>query len=104
MVEDRHQETRVAHGRHQRLLSLADRALYAGATWVQADPGQRYVPQDLLGIGPLATVDISQVQLWRDRDPQNVRPPTRRRVTRHPQRPRLAGSVRGRLHGRSPGI
>lgn len=64
--------TRVAHGRHHRLLSLADRALYAGATWVQADPGQRYVPQDLLGVAPLATIDISQVQLWRDRGPQEV--------------------------------
>src|SRR5258708_20430870 len=51
--------TRAAHGRHQRLLSLADRALHAGATWVQAEPAQRYVPQDLLGLGPLAGLDIS---------------------------------------------
>ncbi|MFJ8816247.1 DUF3375 family protein [Amycolatopsis thermoflava] len=64
--------TRAAHGRHQRLLSLADRALHAGATWVQAEPGQRYVPQDVLGVGPLAVVDISQTQLWRDHGPQEV--------------------------------
>lgn len=64
--------TRAAHGRHQRLLSLADRALYAGATWVQAEPGQRHVPQDVLGVGPLAVVDISQTQLWRDHGPQEV--------------------------------
>ncbi|SCG58186.1 Protein of unknown function [Micromonospora echinaurantiaca] len=64
--------TRVAHGRHQRLLSLADRALHAGGTWVQAEPGQRYVPQDVLGVGPLAITDISQTQLWRDHGPQEV--------------------------------
>lgn len=64
--------TRAAHGRHQRLLNLADRALHAGATWVRAEPGQRYVPQDVLGVGPLAVIDISQVQLWRDHGPQEV--------------------------------
>ncbi|MBO4207557.1 DUF3375 family protein [Micromonospora echinofusca] len=64
--------TRVAHGRHQRLLSLADRALHAGGAWVQAEPGQRYVPQDVLGVGPLAITDISQTQLWRDQGPQQV--------------------------------
>jgi hypothetical protein len=64
--------TRAAHGRHQRLLNLADRALHAGATWVQAQPGQRYVPQDVLGVGLLAIVDISQTQLWRDHGPQEV--------------------------------
>jgi hypothetical protein len=64
--------TRAAHGRHQRLLNLADRALHAGATWVQAEPGQRYVPQDVLGVGPLAITDISQTQLWRDQGPQEV--------------------------------
>lgn len=64
--------TRAAHGRHQRLLSLADRTLHAGATWVQAEPAQRYVPQDLLGVGPLAVIDISQSQLWRDHSPQDV--------------------------------
>ena len=58
--------TRAAHARHQRLLSLADRALHAGATWVQAEPAQRYVPQDVLGVGPLAVIDISQTQLWQD--------------------------------------
>lgn len=64
--------TRAAHGRHQRLLSLADRALHAGATWAQAEPGQRYVPQDVLGVGSLAVIDISQTQLWRDHSPQEV--------------------------------
>ncbi|WP_221467028.1 DUF3375 family protein [Saccharopolyspora phatthalungensis] len=64
--------TRAAHGRHQRLLNLADRALHAGGTWVQVKPGQRYVPQDVLGVGPLAIVDISQTQLWRDHGPQEV--------------------------------
>jgi hypothetical protein len=64
--------TRAAHGRHQRLLSLADRALHAGAIWVRAEPAQRYVPQDLLGVGPLAAIDISQTQLWRDHSPQEV--------------------------------
>jgi hypothetical protein len=64
--------TRAAHGRHQRLLGLADRALHAGATWVRAEPGRRHVPYDVLGIGPLALIDISQTQLWRDRGPQEV--------------------------------
>ncbi|MCS7480385.1 DUF3375 domain-containing protein [Umezawaea endophytica] len=64
--------TRAAHGRHHRLLSLADRALHAGATWAQVEPGQRYVPQDVLGVGPFAVMDISQTQLWRDHGPQEV--------------------------------
>lgn len=64
--------TRAAHARHQRLLNLADRALYAGASWVKAEPGQRAVPQDVLGVGPLAVIDISQTQLWRDQGPQEV--------------------------------
>jgi hypothetical protein len=64
--------TRAARGRHQRLLSLADRALHAGATWVLAEPAQRYVPQDVLGVGPLAVIDMSQTQLWRDHGPQEV--------------------------------
>jgi Protein of unknown function (DUF3375) len=64
--------TRAAHGRHQRLLSLADRALHSGASWVQAEPAQRYVPQDVLGVGHLAVIDISQTQLWRDHGPQDV--------------------------------
>ena len=64
--------TRAAHGRHQRLLSLADRALHAGATWVQAEPGQQHLPQDVLGVGPLAVTDICQTQLWRDHGPQDV--------------------------------
>jgi hypothetical protein len=64
--------TRVAHGRHQRLLSLADRALYAGANWVKVAPGQQHLPQEVLGMGPLAITDISQTQLWRDHGPQDV--------------------------------
>jgi Protein of unknown function (DUF3375). len=64
--------TRAAHGRHQRLLNLADRALHAGATWVQSEPRQRHVPQDVLGVGPLAVIDVSQTQLWRDHGPQEV--------------------------------
>src|SRR5260221_14592807 len=64
--------TRAAPGRHQRLLSLADRALHAGAIGVQAEPAQRYVPQDMLGVGPLAVIDISQTQLWGDNSPQEV--------------------------------
>jgi hypothetical protein len=64
--------TRVAHGRHQRMIGLADRALHAGAICVEADPGPRYVPQDMLGVGPLALADISQTQLWRDHGPQEV--------------------------------
>jgi hypothetical protein len=64
--------TRVAHGRHQRLLSLADRALYAGANWLKVAPGQQHLPQEVLGVGPLAITDISQTQLWRDHGPQDV--------------------------------
>jgi hypothetical protein len=64
--------TRVAHGRHQRLLSLADRALYAGANWVKVAPGQLHLPQEVLGVGLLAITDISQTQLWRNHGPQDV--------------------------------
>jgi Protein of unknown function (DUF3375) len=64
--------TRAAHGRHQQLLKLADGALHAGATWAQAQPGQRHVPYDMLGVGTLAVVDISQTQLWREHGPQEV--------------------------------
>lgn len=56
--------TRASGAKHQRLLALADRALAAGADWVQRDPGSRQVPADLLGIGPLAATDVSQIQLW----------------------------------------
>ena len=30
------------------------------------------MPYDVLGVGPLALIDISQTQLWRDRGPQEV--------------------------------
>jgi hypothetical protein len=65
--------TRSAHGRHRRLLGLADRALQAGAAWVACDPGSRTLDTDVLRIGPYAVADISQTQLWRDLVPQQVR-------------------------------
>lgn len=64
--------TRSAHGRHRRLLSLADRALHTGAAWVARDPGARTLDTDVLRIGPYAVTDISQIQLWRDLGPQQV--------------------------------
>lgn len=64
--------TRAAHGRHQHLITLADRTLHAGAEWVEVDPGARQVPSDTLGIGAVDVVDISQTQLWRDHGPENV--------------------------------
>ncbi|WP_410652339.1 DUF3375 family protein [Amycolatopsis sp. cmx-4-54] len=64
--------TRSAHGRHGRLLSLADRALHTGATWAEQDPGARFLDGDLLGIGVFAFTDVSQIQLWRDLSPQTV--------------------------------
>lgn len=64
--------TRAARGRHQRFVQLADRALHAGAEWVEADPGARPVPSDALGVGPIGAHDISQTQLWRDHGPQDV--------------------------------
>jgi hypothetical protein len=64
--------TRAAHGRHQHFVTLADRALHAGAAWVEVDPRARYVPADILGVGPIKAVDASQMQLWRDRGPQDV--------------------------------
>lgn len=65
--------TRAAHGRHQRLMSLADRALTAGVAWVEREPAHRTLTDDPLGIGALAVTDISQTQLWRDHGPQTVR-------------------------------
>lgn len=97
--------TRAAHGRHRRLLNLADRALHAGATWVQAEPGQRYVPPDVLGVGPLAVVDISQTQLWRDHGPQEVvvevTEPRRRLPTEDRAALRLAAGTSPRAVGRT---
>jgi hypothetical protein len=64
--------TRSAHGRYQRLLALADRALYAGAEWTARDPGTRTLDRDVLGIGTFAFTDASQTQLWRDVGAQQV--------------------------------
>lgn len=64
--------TRSAHGRHRRLLSLADRALHTGAAWVARDPRARTLDTDILRIGSFAVTDISQTQLWRDLGPQQV--------------------------------
>ncbi len=43
-----------------------------GRSSAEAAPAQRYVPQDVLGVRPLAVIDASQTQLWRDRGPQEV--------------------------------
>lgn len=64
--------TRAAGARHQRMITLVDQALHAASEWVQADPGQRSVPSDLLGIGPLAATDLSQTQLWVDHGTPDV--------------------------------
>lgn len=64
--------TRAAGARHQRMITLVDRALHAASEWVRADPGQRAVPSDLLGIGPLAATDLSQTQLWVDHGTPDV--------------------------------
>ncbi|WP_163508982.1 DUF3375 family protein [Fodinicola acaciae] len=64
--------TRSAHARHRRLVTLAERALHAGAEWVERSPGARSIDDDVLGIGRIAVADISQTQLWRDLGPQRV--------------------------------
>lgn len=58
--------TRAAHGRFARLLSLSSHALDAGADWVRLDPATRGrdMDDDILGVGALDVVDISQMQLW----------------------------------------
>ncbi|GIT79516.1 hypothetical protein LLS1_11850 [Leifsonia sp. LS1] len=57
--------SRSGAARHQRLLSLADQALAAGAHWAQVRPGPVSVPEDVLGLGPWALTDITQTQVWR---------------------------------------
>lgn len=59
--------SRSSADRHQRLLTLAERALHAGGTWVDRQPGHAWLPEDVLGLGPLDAVDVSQVQLWSER-------------------------------------
>nr|WP_244634149.1 DUF3375 family protein [Frigoribacterium sp. CFBP 8754] len=53
--------------KHQRLLTLAERALHAGAAWAERRPGAAVLPEDVLGLGPVDVVDVSQVQLWSER-------------------------------------
>ena len=59
--------SRSTADRHQRLLTLAERALHAGGTWVDRQPGHAWLPEDVLVLGPLDAVDVSQVQLWSER-------------------------------------
>lgn len=67
--------TRASHGRYGRLLTLSSQALEVAGRWVAADPRNRgaEVDLDVLGIGVLAVQDVSQLQLWRASDPQQVR-------------------------------
>ncbi len=58
--------SRSAPARQQRLLSLAERAIAAGAEWTDRSPGPASVPGDVLGLAPWALTDVSQAQLWRD--------------------------------------
>jgi hypothetical protein len=53
--------------KHQRLLTLAERALHAGAAWAESRPGAAVLPEDVLGLGAVDVVDVSQVQLWSER-------------------------------------
>jgi hypothetical protein len=59
--------SRSSTERHQRLLTLADRALHAGGVWAERRPGPAVLPVDVLGLGALDVVDISQAQLHSDR-------------------------------------
>lgn len=79
--------TRTAHGRHGRLLTMADRALNAGAEWAKSGRGPRAIP-DVLGIGTAAVIDITQTQLWRDRGPQTVEVLVQSRPTAIPEQDR----------------
>lgn len=64
--------SRNGSDRHARLLSLAGRALAAGALWTQRRPGPVLVDGDVLGIGAWDLVDVTQAQLWRDRGRPDV--------------------------------
>lgn len=57
--------SRSGSAKHQRLLSLADQALAAGAHWAHVRPGPVSVPGDVLRLGPLAIADVTQTQVWR---------------------------------------
>ncbi|GAA0962015.1 hypothetical protein FFA01_17220 [Frigoribacterium faeni] len=59
--------SRTSAERHQRLLTLAERALHAGGVWAERRPGPATMPEDVLGLGALDVVDISQAQLHSDR-------------------------------------
>ncbi|NIJ04834.1 DUF3375 family protein [Frigoribacterium faeni] len=59
--------SRSSTDRHQRLLTLADRALDAGAAWVERRPGAAVLAEDVLGLGPLDAVDLTQLQPWTER-------------------------------------
>lgn len=59
--------SRSGNHRHERLLTLAERALHAGGVWADAEPGTAMMPTDVLGIGGANIVDMSQAQIWRDR-------------------------------------
>jgi len=67
--------TRAAHGQSARLLSLSSLALEAAADWMAAEPHGRgrEIDADVLGVGVFGAEDVSQVQLWRDVGPQDVR-------------------------------
>lgn len=58
--------SRSSSDRHARLLSLAARALDAGALWTERRPGPALTDGDVLGIGGWGLVDVTQLQLWRD--------------------------------------
>lgn len=57
--------SRSGAAKHQRLLSLADQALAAGAHWAQVRPGPVSLDEDVLGLGPWAITDVTQTQVWR---------------------------------------
>ena len=57
--------SRSGAAKHQRLLSLADQALAAGAHWAQVRPGPVSLEEDVLGLGPWAITDVTQTQVWR---------------------------------------
>ncbi|WP_423923849.1 DUF3375 family protein [Frigoribacterium sp. 2-23] len=68
--------TRSSAEKHQRLLTLAERALHAGGVWAERRPGHVMMPEtdhgDVLGIGSVDVVDVSQLQVWADRGREAV--------------------------------
>ncbi|WP_349828842.1 DUF3375 family protein [Brevibacterium litoralis] len=64
--------TRSSVSRNKHIDQLVQRAVAAGTTWMAEDPGHRTVPSDLLGVGPLDLVDVSQTTLWEDPGPAKV--------------------------------